>query len=183
MEFLARYWWLVLARGVLGIVLAVLAFALPLATLTALVLLFGAFALVDGVLMLFAAARGRPGERRWPVLLQGGLGVALGVLALVAPFATAVAVVVVIAAWAILTGAFQVIAAMQLRRVLEGEWLLALGGALSIGFGVLLVVFPSAGLVVLVWLFGAYWLISGIALTWLGNRLRRARGRVISYAP
>lgn len=108
MEFLARCWWLVLARGVLGIVLAVLAFALPLATLTALVLLFGAFALVDGVLMLFAAASGRPGECRWPVLPHGGLGVALGMLVLAAPFATAVTVLLVIAAWAVLTGVFQV---------------------------------------------------------------------------
>jgi uncharacterized membrane protein HdeD (DUF308 family) len=89
MEFLARYWWRVLARGVLGVVLAVLAFALPIATLTALVMLFGAVSLVDGAVLLAVAARGRPGERRWPVFVPGGLGVVCGLLALAAPFAAA----------------------------------------------------------------------------------------------
>jgi uncharacterized membrane protein HdeD (DUF308 family) len=183
MDFLARYWWLAMLRGVLGIVLAVLAFALPIATLTALVMLFGAFALVDGAILLVVAARGRHGERRWPVFVPGGLGLICGLLALAAPFATALALVFLVAAWAIATGIFQIVAALRLPRAVTVRRLFGMGGTLSVAFGLLLALFPRAGLVVLVWAFGLYWLLSGIALVWLGSRLRRAREGLLIRLP
>lgn len=179
MQDLTRYWWLVVARGVASIAIAVLAFAVPVGTMTALVMLMGAFALVNGVFVLATGLRARAwGQRRWPVLVQGGLGVGLGLIALAAPVAVAVAVLVLVAVWVIATGVLELLAAVQLRRVIHGEWVLAACGLLSVALGVFFIAQPGAGLVALVWVFGLYSLISGIALVWLGVRMRRA-GRVV----
>lgn len=175
MQDMTHYWWLVAARGVASIAIALLAFAVPIGTVTALVMLIGAFALVNGIFVLASGLPARTwGQRRWPVLVQGGLGVGLGLVALFAPMAIAMAFLVLVAVWVIATGVLELLAAMQLRRVIHGEWLLAGCGVLSVALGVFFIAQPGAGLVALVWVFGVYALVSGAALVWLGLRLRRA---------
>ena len=173
LEVLARNWWAVALRGVFAVIFGIMAFIWPGLTLAALVLLFGAYALVDGILAMANAARAaRSGERWWPFLLEGLAGVVIGVLTFLWPGITALVLLYLIAAWAILTGIAEIVAAVRLRRVLTGEWLLGLAGVVSIVFGVLLIVFPGAGALAVVWLIGAYALVFGIVLIVLGFRLR-----------
>jgi uncharacterized membrane protein HdeD (DUF308 family) len=173
-ESLARNWWAVGIRGIAAIIFGVLAFVWPGITLIALALLFGAYALVDGVLSLVAAIRGVPGAAsgRWMLLLEGVLGIAAGILAFIWPDLTALVLLLLIGAWAIVTGVLEIIAAIRLRREIEGEWVLALAGLASIVFGALVYINPSAGALAVVWLIGAYAIVFGIALLVLAWRLR-----------
>jgi uncharacterized membrane protein HdeD (DUF308 family) len=170
---LARNWWVLALRGVLAIIFGVLAFLWPGLTLITLVLLFGAYALVDGVFAVIAgiASYGRS-QRWWGTLLVGIAGIVLGILTMLWPGTTALVLLYFIAAWAIVTGAFQVVAAIQLRREITNEWALIIGGILSILFGVLLVIFPGAGALSLTWMIGAYAVLFGILLIALALRLR-----------
>jgi uncharacterized membrane protein HdeD (DUF308 family) len=171
MESLVRRWWMPVVRGLFAIAFGVLCFVAPGSSLFALVLLFGAYALVDGVLNLGHAIGG--GRQNWPALLFSGLvGIAAGVLTFMWPKITAVALVLVIAAWAIITGVAALVAAVKLRKAIHGEWLLALEGVLSIALGVLLFLRPGAGALALVIWIGAYAVVSGILLLALGFRLR-----------
>ena len=147
----ARDWWVFAIRGVAAIVFGILAFIWPERTLTVLVFLFGAYAFVDGVALLVALARGDAEARRnaWAVGIMGVLGIVVGVATFVWPGLTALTLLYLVAFWAIATGAFQVIAAIALRRELEGEFWMALGGVASIVFGVLLVASPGDGLITL----------------------------------
>jgi uncharacterized membrane protein HdeD (DUF308 family) len=144
LEKFSRNWWMFAVRGVVAIIFGVVAFARPEQALQALVLVFGAYALVDGIFAMFAgiASRGYF-ERWWAVLLEGVVGVVIGLLTFFWPNITALVLVYFIAAWALITGIFEIVAAIQLRRVITGEWMLILGGLLSILFGVLLFVFPA----------------------------------------
>lgn len=173
-ESLARNWWAVGIRGIAAIIFGVLAFIWPDITLIALALLFGAYALVDGVLSLVAAIRGVPrvAQGRWLLALEGILGIAAGILAFIWPDITALVLLLLIGAWAIVTGVLEIIAAVRLRREIEGEWVLALAGLASIVFGALVFINPSAGALAVVWLIGAYAIIFGIALLVLAWRLR-----------
>jgi uncharacterized membrane protein HdeD (DUF308 family) len=171
---LAERWWAVLLRGIAAILFGVLAIAVPGASLLALVILWGAYALADGVLALVQAARsGRAGGRWGWFLFEGLVSIAAGVLAFVWPGITALALLLVIAAWAILTGLSEIVAAARLRRHIQGEWLLALSGVLSISFGVLLLVRPQAGALAVVWLIGSYAVLFGVLLVALSLRLHR----------
>jgi uncharacterized membrane protein HdeD (DUF308 family) len=165
-------------RGLAAIVFGVLAFVWPDITLFALVLLFGAYMLVDGIFAIVAAVRAAGREARWWLLLiEGVLGVLAGLVAAFWPGLTALALLYFIAAWAIVSGILEVIGAIRLRREIEGEWALGLSGALSVLFGILLVVIPApAGLLSLVWLIGAYALVFGVLLLVLAFRLRSAPG-------
>lgn len=176
---LARNWWLLAVRGVLAILFGVAAFLWPGLTLTVLVLMFGAYALVDGIFAIAAgfAARGEQ-ERWWMMLLTGLAGVAVGVLTFLWPNVTALVLLYFIAAWAIVTGIFEVAAAIRLRKEIEGEWFLGLAGIMSVIFGVLLVLLPSAGALALVWLIGIYAVIFGILMLVLSFRLRSWRNEV-----
>ncbi len=170
---LARNWWAIALRGLFAVLFGVAAFVWPGITLVVLVLLWGAYALVDGIFALVAAVRAA--ERRgtwWPLVLEGILGIVAGVLTFIWPGITALVLLYLIAAWAILTGIAEIVAAVRLRRVLTGEWLLGLAGVVSIIFGVLLIVFPGAGALAVIWLIGAYALVFGIVLIVLGFRLR-----------
>ena len=171
---LSRNWWLVALRGLAAIVFGVLAFVWPAITLWALVLLFGAYMLVDGIFAIVAAVRAAGREARWWLLLiEGVLGVLAGLVAAFWPGLTALALLYFVAAWAIVTGILEIAGAIRLRREIEGEWALGLSGALSLLFGVLLVVIPApAGLLSLVWLIGAYALAFGVLLLVLAFRLR-----------
>jgi uncharacterized membrane protein HdeD (DUF308 family) len=171
----ARNWWALLVRGVLGIAFGLFAVAMPAAAFAVIVLAFGAYALVDGVFNIVAALRDARGEPRWWALLFSGVaGVLAGIAAFVAPAFTAVVLLYVIAGWAIFTGVLEIATAIRLRRHLEGEWLLALRGALSVAFGALILVAPLAGALAVVLLIGAYAFISGVVLLALALRLRRA---------
>jgi uncharacterized membrane protein HdeD (DUF308 family) len=174
LPILSRNWWLVALRGLAAIVFGVLAFVWPAITLWALVLLFGAYMLVDGIFAIVAAVRAAGREARWWLLLiEGVLGVLAGLVAAFWPGLTALALLYFIAAWAIVSGILEIAGAIRLRREIEGEWALGLSGALSLLFGVLLVVIPApAGLLSLVWLIGAYALAFGVLLLVLAFRLR-----------
>jgi uncharacterized membrane protein HdeD (DUF308 family) len=172
-EALARYWWVVVLRGVLAIALGVLAFVWPVVTLTSLVIVFGAYALVDGVFALLSAVRGGGAEPWWLLVLEGGVGIGIGVLTLVAPGITALALLFYIAIWAIATGVLEIAAALALRKEIEGEWLLVLGGLVSVAFGALLIARPGAGALAVLWLIGGYAIAFGALLVLLGLKLRR----------
>src|ERR671921_1059528 len=171
---ISRNWWLLALRGLAAMVFGVLAFVWPGITLWALVLLFGAYMLVDGIFAIVAAVRAAGREARWWLLLiEGVLGVLAGLVAALWPGLSALALLYFIAAWAIVTGIFEIVGAIRLRREIEGEWALILGGALSVLFGVLLIVIPApAGILSLVWLIGAYAVAFGVLLLILAFRLR-----------
>lgn len=183
LEYFARYWWAVAVRGALAVVFGVLALIWPDVTVRALVLLFGLYALVDGLLALAAAlAGGRAvsGRRGW-LLFEGIAGVVVAVLTFVWPDITTLALLYVIAFWAIVTGVLEVVVAVALRRELRGEWLLAASGVVSVLFGLFLVVRPGDGAVAVVWLIGVYAIVFGAALIALGLRLRQlGRGTALA---
>jgi len=170
---LAKYWWALVLRGVAAIAFGVLAFLWPAATLEVLILFFGAYMLVDGVFALIAAIGGRAHTPHWGLLLvEGLLGIAIGIFTFLAPVVAGFALLMYIAAWALVTGVLEVVAAIRLRREIAGELWLGLAGVLSIGFGVLLMVFPLAGALSIVWLLSVYAVAFGIVLVLLGFRVR-----------
>jgi uncharacterized membrane protein HdeD (DUF308 family) len=174
-DILSRNWWAVALRGVCGILFGTFTFLAPGISLAALVLFYGAWALADGVLAIASAVRRRTGARGWVLVLKGCLGIAAGVVTLFWPGITAMALLYVIASWALVAGVLEVAAALRLRRVITGEWLLALSGVLSIVAGVLLMLFPGTGALAMVLWIGAYALVSGALLVALALRLRARR--------
>lgn len=175
---LAKRWWVLLLRGLFAIAFGILAFLWPGLTLAALVIVYGIYAMVDGITAIWFGLAGGRGRPWWAMLLVGILGVAAGVVTFLWPQITAVALLAVIAAWAIIRGIFEISAAIRLRRVIDNEWLLALGGALSIAFGVLLAVQPAAGALAVVWIIGAYAIAFGVIAVALSLRLRWYRKRI-----
>lgn len=171
---LTRTWWLVVLRGLLAILFGVTALFWPGLTWLVLVLMFGIYAMVDGAFaMLSGLVRSRYSPRWWVFLLEGLISVAAGVIALARPGLAGFALLVVIAAWAILTGILEIAAAIRLRRELTNEWMLAFGGFISIVFGILVLFQPAAGGLVITLMIGAYALVFGILLVALGFRLRK----------
>ena len=166
-----------LLRGVAGIIFGLVTFFAPGISLVALVLVCGAYAFADGILAIISAIRRRGESDRWWVLLPEGLaGVGAGVITLLWPGITALALLYVIAAWALVTGGLEIAAAIRLRKVITGEWLLILAAIASIALGILLVLFPGPGALALVLWIGAYALVSGVLFIALGFRLR-SRGK------
>ena len=161
-------------RGIAAIIFGVLAFLMPGITLAVLVLLFGAYAIVDGISVLIGVAGNGMAymRHRWALLVVGVLGVIAGVIAFILPGLTALSLLYVVAAWSIIMGIVQIAAAINLRREIEGELWLGLGGVLAIVFGLYLVVLPGDGLLTLVWLVGTFAIIFGISSLMLGWRLR-----------
>ena len=168
---LSHNWWTLVLRGLAAVLFGILAYVWPDITFTVLVLLFGAYALWDGVFALIGAFRAQ-GERRWLLVLEGLVGIAAGLVTFFWPGAATLAILTIIAAWAIVTGVFEIIGAIRLRKEIEGEWFLLLSGLLSVLFGIALVIWPVAGLVAVTWMIGAYAIIFGILLIVLGFRLR-----------
>ena len=180
LTFLERNWWLLLVRGIAAILFGIAALAWPGLTLAALVLLFGAYVLVDGVFGVVDSIRYRDRIANWGLwLLEGVLGILVGALTLFAPGVTAFVLLMFIAGWAIVGGILRIVAAIQLRKRIEGEWLMALSGVLSILFGGLLVTLPVAGILSLAWLIGLWAVLFGVVLIALAFRLRRA-GKALS---
>jgi uncharacterized membrane protein HdeD (DUF308 family) len=172
-QVLARNWWLLALRGLAAIVFGIVAWVWPDLTLSVLIILFGAYALVDGAFAIGAAISSRDRMRDWPwLLLQGILGVIVGLVTLIWPDLTATALIYLIGAWALVTGVMQIATAIRLRREIEGELFLGLGGLASIIFGLIVFAFPGDGAVALVWLIGTYAIVFGIAAIILAFRLR-----------
>jgi uncharacterized membrane protein HdeD (DUF308 family) len=170
-------WWLLALRGLIAVVFGVLAFMWPGATLLTLVWLFGAFALLNGILSFILAAKTPEGYPKVGSLIFGGLlGILAGLLALVMPGITALGLLILIAAWAIATGIMELVAAVRLRKLIANEWLLVLAGIASVAFGVILLLQPAAGALALVWLIGAWALVFGILLMILAFRMRNWKG-------
>lgn len=170
MENMTRNWWMLVLRGVLAVIFGVLALILPGAALISLVLLFGIYAAVDGIANLAAAFNMR--DNRWWNVLEGVVGILAGVVAFFNPALTGLALTLLIGAWAILTGIFEVVAAVRLRREIENEWWLAIGGVLSVIFGVLVFLSPLAGALAIAWLVGVYAILFGGTLIAVGLRFR-----------
>lgn len=170
---LARWWWTFLVRGLLAIAFGVLAFFAPGLGIAVLVGLFAAWALIDGVTSLVTGIGGRNRDKSWWLeILEGVVSIIAGIIALVFPVLAAEVLVIIIAAWAIVTGIFEIIAAIRLREQIRGEFWLGLAGLASILFGVILLVFPGVGALSLVWLIGSFALVFGVFLVILGWRLR-----------
>ena len=179
---LSRNWWALLLRGLAAIAFGVLTWARPAISLAALVLLFGVYALVDGVLGIWTALSGRREHDDWWVLLLWGLlGIGVGILTLFEPGITALALLFYIAAWAIATGVLEIVAAVRLRNVIKGEWWLILGGLASVIFGVLLLAHPGTGALAVLWLIAAYAVVFGVMLVILSFRVR-AFGAQLAHA-
>ena len=175
---LADNWWLLLLRGLASIVIAILAFSWPGLTLVTLALVWGAYTLADGILALGAAIMGGSMAPRWWLALAGILGILAGLVALLSPAFAATILLVIIAGWAIFVGALEIWGAIRLRKEIEGEWLMALGGLLKLGFGVAILRQPATGALALVWLIGAYALVAGLFHVVLALRLRSLRRRL-----
>jgi uncharacterized membrane protein HdeD (DUF308 family) len=169
----APRWWALLVRGILAIAFGVVALVWPGITVWALVLLFGAYAAVDGVLSLYAAINGEGRRNRWWLALEGVLGLAAAVVAIVWPGITALALLCVVAAWAFVTGIAEIAMAVELRREITNEWAYVLLGAASIILAVALVVRPRAGIVAITWVIGVYAIVIGVLLSMLSFRIRR----------
>ncbi|HEX2181496.1 MAG TPA: HdeD family acid-resistance protein [Rubrobacteraceae bacterium] len=169
----AGHWWALALRGVIAILFGLAALLRPGMALVALILLFGAYALVDGIFAVVGVFGGtRSGTPRWLLLLEGVISILAGIIALIFPGLTAVALLYLVVAWAIVTGLVQIATAIRLRQEITGEWALILGGVLSVIFGLLLAVLPGVGILSLIWLIGAYAVVFGILLLITAFRVR-----------
>ncbi len=174
LNMLFRYWWVLLVRGGLAILFAVLAFLWPGLTLTTLVLLFGAYVFVNGAFLIMNAVGSRSEKDDWWLLLiEGLLGVGVGIMTALAPGITGLALLLYIAAWALAVGALEIVAAIRLRKVVTGEWWLAVGGVVSVIFALLLMRFPAAGALGLIWLIAVYACLFGAIMIVLGFKVHR----------
>jgi uncharacterized membrane protein HdeD (DUF308 family) len=174
-ELFRHNWWVLALRGLAAVLFGILAFIWPGITIFTLVLLFGAYALVNGILALVIFFKGPRRIRRFGSLIFGGLiSIAAGVIAFIWPGMTAFSLVIVIAAWAVVNGIAEIVAAIRLRKEISGEWLLIVAGIASILFGVCLFLNPLIGALVLVWWIGGFTFAFGILLIVLGFRMRRA---------
>lgn len=169
-------WWILLVRGLLAIALGIIALLFPAAMALVIALLFGAYALVDGIIAIAAALRMSHAEGRWWwLLVEGIIGVAFGIAALVWPAISLFALVYLMAFWALATGITAITTAWRLRSVVRGEWLWIAGGIVSIVFGVGILLAPGLGALALVVVFAWYAIFFGIAFIGVALRLRGHR--------
>jgi uncharacterized membrane protein HdeD (DUF308 family) len=170
---LAQLWWASILRGVLGILFGVVVILFPGIGLLAVVALFAAWALVGGVQSLLGAWRSRGQKEWWVGILEGLIGIAAAVVAILLPAAASLALLFVVAGWAIAIGVLQIWMAIRLRERITGEVWMGLSGVISILFGLLLVIFPGTGILSVLFLVGIFSILMGVAMLLLGLRLRR----------
>ena len=171
---LGRNWWLLLLRGLVAIVFALLTWAQPGVSLAALVLVFGIYVLADGLLGVWSAIAKRRDNRHWWLLLLWGLvGIVVGVMTFIMPGITGLVLLMYIAAWAVITGVLQIVAAIRLRKEIKGEWLMIMSGLVSVAFGVLLFLQPGAGALAVAWIIAAYAFIFGVLMVLLAFKVRK----------
>lgn len=170
---LARHWWVLALRGAIAIILGLVALFWPAMTLIALLLLFAGFAFVGGLFLAIAAfADGLNHRHAWTMLLEGLIGILIGLWAFIWPGLTGLFLVYLVAAWAIITGIFEIIASFQIRQEIQNEWLLTIAGISSVIFGILLIAWPMVGAIALLWVIAIYAIILGVLLLILAFRLR-----------
>ncbi len=173
-EQMARHWYTLAIRGVLAILFGILAFLAPSVFAATFALLVGAYFLIDGILALIAAVRfGHQDNRWWALLLEGVFGLLAGIVTFINPLGTAVALVYLVGVWALITGIMEIVAAVQLRRVIQGEFWLFVAGIISVLLGLALFAHPGTGIIAGAFIIGAYALLFGVALVALAFRLRR----------
>jgi len=176
-ERLARNWFLLAIRGMAAALFGLLAFVWPGLTVLTLIFLFGIYAVINGVLALAVAYNARKGDGRFgSLIIEGVLSILVGIIAFAMPGITALSLLVLIAVWAIVTGIFEIVAAVRLRKVVSHEWLLIIAGLASLAFGVMVTLMPGAGALALVWWIGAYALAFGVLLMMVAFRMRNWRG-------
>ena len=178
LHFIARNWWLLVLRGICAILFGVLALTSPGITLGALVLLFGAYAFADGILAFVAAFSNSTGRPWWALVLEGLVGIAAASATFLYTGISAVVLLYVIAGWAIVTGIFEIVAAVQLRKEVEGEVWLALAGLASVFFGAVLFARPGVGALAVMWMIGTYSVLFGVLLVALGFRVKTRMAQV-----
>jgi uncharacterized membrane protein HdeD (DUF308 family) len=170
---LARNWWAIVLRGIFAVLFGIGTFLWPGITLAVLVLLLGGYLVVDGILaVLWALARRNEGSFSWELFLVGLASLGAGIVTLLWPGVTALALLWVIAVWAIVRGIFEILAAFHLRRELKNEWLLVLNGAVTVLFGLVLIFAPVAGILAALWMIGSFAIVAGILMIILGFRLK-----------
>ncbi len=173
---MADNWWVALLRGIAAILFGLMALIWPGLTVYALLIVFGAYAVFDGVMAIIVGfQRKSDDDSWWSWALDGFLSIVIGLMALFWPEATALAFVIWMAAWAVVAGIFRIIAAIRLRKEIEGEWALGLSGLLMVIWGVLMALIPAAGLLSLAWLIGVFTLLIGGVMVVLSFRLRGMR--------
>jgi uncharacterized membrane protein HdeD (DUF308 family) len=172
---LSKNWWVLALLGLLTVLFGFAALLLPLGTLEAVGRLFGVYAILEGALVVLIGMRGT--RYRGAFIAEGAFGILAGLVALAWPDVTALVLLYVVAIWAILSGIAEIIAAVALRREIEGEWVLFLVGVLSVVLGVAMAVLPGVGVLSLIWLVGLYALAVGVAMIVLSLRVRDARRR------
>ncbi len=182
-SLLAHNWWMVALRGLVAMLFGLTALLLPDITLTVLVLLFGAYVLLDGVLTIAAGIANRAGEERWWVLLEGITGAVIGVAIIIWPGIKEFVLLYLIALWAIVTGILEILTAIELRKEIEGKWFLALSGLVSLILGVLVALQPAAGVLAIIWMLRLYAIVFGVLLLLLAFRLRDVNNRLDSRVP
>ena len=170
---LAKNWWAVLLRGLAAIVFGILAFAWPGITIWSLIIVWGAYALVDGVFAIISAVTGGTPAPRWWMAVVGIIGILAGIVAFANPGLTALTLLMLIAAWAIVSGIFEIVGAIRLRKEIDNEWMLILHGLISVLFGVFLFYSPGAGALAMIWVIAAYAIIGGVLLCVLAFRLKK----------
>ena len=168
-QVVSRQSWVLIARGIFAILFGVMAFAWPGLTLTSLVLLYGLYCLADG----FVGLAGMSGGKLWQSILVGCVSIAAGLVTFAYPGLTALLLLYLIAAWAIMRGIFEIAAAIEFRKVIEGEFFLGLAGLLSILFGILIVMRPGAGALSIVWILGTFAILSGVMMVAVGLKVRQ----------
>jgi uncharacterized membrane protein HdeD (DUF308 family) len=190
LETMARNWWIVLVQGICAVLFGLLAIIWPGLTIGVLVLLFGAYALVDGVTEILAAIFGPEriamsdmGTPRWMRVITGVLGIIAGIVTFAHPGWSATALLLIIAIWAIATGVMEIVFAIQFRREIPNEGWLIVAGAASVIFGVLVVLFPRGGALGVIWIIGLFAMLYGILLIVVSLRLRNLRGPADAMAP
>lgn len=172
-ERFSAHWWVFLLRGIAAIVFALIAVFNPAITISVLVLIFGVYACVDGVSAIISSIRGSHADQRWWILLVEGIAsLIVGIISFIDPDITAFLFAYLLAAWAILTGIFAMVSAVQMRAHLPDEWLWIVSGAISIIFGIAIVILPAAGIIVWSYLIGVYAFVTGAALIGFALRLR-----------
>jgi uncharacterized membrane protein HdeD (DUF308 family) len=173
---LTRNWWLLLVRGIVAICFGLLALFSPGLTLAALVIMYAVYAIADGVCAFAAAvASDAKTSSTWWLVIVGALGIAAGLFMLVRPGLTAIALVMLAGIWAILHGLVEIMAAIQLRKYIDNEWALIIGGLLSVLFGTFVFVRPGAGALALIWVIGIYAIAFGVLIVAFSFRLRAHR--------
>ena len=175
-------WWMLALRGVLAIIFGLIAIFLPGIALLAFIYVFAAYAIIDGVVAVIVALRERGSLGRWGwVLFEGILSIVAGLVAFVFPGITALVLLYIVAAWAIVTGMLEIFAAYAIRPFVSREWPLVLAGILSLVFGILLIISPGAGLLSLLWLVGIYGIVFGILFIVRAFQLRSWASSVVTH--